>query len=202
LWVTVTGMTQPDVRPLCILAADENASRLEELAATLRALGHDVTPFAVSTDDVAEIIEESDPDVAIVALHDDDDHALELIEEIGSRASGPVLAALEVEDAEFVSRAAARGIFAYARPVTAEAVQSAIEVAVHRHADMAALSGEVDRLESALERRAYIEQAKGILMERHGIDDQAAFEMLRKRARETNRRVIDLARQVIEVRGL
>lgn len=195
-------MTLPDVRPLCILAADENASRLEELATTLRALGHDVTPFAVSTDDVAEIIEESDPDVAIVALHDDDDHALELIEEITTRASGPVLAALELEDADFISRAAARGIFAYARPATAEAVQAAIEVAVHRHADMEALSGEVDRLESALERRAYIERAKGILMERHGINDHAAFEMLRKRARETNKRVIDLARQVIEIRGL
>jgi AmiR/NasT family two-component response regulator len=67
---------------------------------------------------------------------------------------------------------------------------------------MEALSGEVDRLESALERRALIERAKGILMERHGINDHAAFEMIRKRARETNRRVIDLARQVIELSGL
>jgi AmiR/NasT family two-component response regulator len=195
-------MTIPAVRPLCILAADEDAARLEELASTLRSLGHDVTPFAVRAADVAQIVEESDPDVAIVALHNDDEHALELIEEIGSRAGGPVLAALEVEDAEFVARAAARGIFAYARPATAEAVQAAIEVAVHRHADVEALSDEVDRLESALERRATIERAKGILMERHGIADHAAFEMLRKRARETNKRVIDLARQVIEVRGL
>jgi AmiR/NasT family two-component response regulator len=200
LWVTVNAMT--DVRTLCVLAADENPERLEELAATLRGLGHDVTPFAVSTGEVAQIVEESDPDVAIVALHDDDDHALELIDEITSRASCPVLAALEVEDADFISRAAARGIFAYARPVSAEAVQGAIDIAVHRHADMEALSGEVDRLESALERRAYIERAKGILMERHGIDDHAAFEMLRKRARETNKRVIDLSRQIIEIRGL
>lgn len=195
-------MTATDVRPLCVLAADENPERLEELAATLRGLGHDVTPFAVRTGQVAQIVEESDPDVAIVALHDDDAHALELIDEITSRASCPVLAALEVEDADFISRAAARGIFAYARPVSAEAVQGAIDIAVHRHADMEALSGEVNRLESALERRAYIERAKGILMERHGIDDHAAFEMLRKRARETNKRVIDLSRQIIEIRGL
>jgi AmiR/NasT family two-component response regulator len=195
-------MTIPEVRPLCILAADENGERLEELASTLRGLGHDVTPFAVRISDVAQIVEESDPDVAIVALHDDDEHALELIEEITARAAGPVLAALEVEDAEFIARAAARGIFAYARPATAEAMQAAIEVALHRHADMEALSGEVDRLESALERRALIERAKGILMERHGINDHAAFEMIRKRARETNRRVIDLARQVIELSGL
>ncbi|MBV9311789.1 MAG: hypothetical protein JOZ73_13230, partial [Solirubrobacterales bacterium] len=147
-------MTLAPVRSLCILAADEDSARLEELASTLRHLGHDVTPFAVGTDQAAAIIEESDPDLAIVALHDDDEHALALIEEITSRVSGPVLAALEVEDAEFVSRAAARGIFAYMRPLTAESVQAAIEVAVQRHADVEALSDEIGRLESALERRA------------------------------------------------
>jgi response regulator NasT len=192
----------PAIRPLCILAADEDQPRLEELAATLRTIGHDVTPFAVTPDQVAQIVEESDPDVAIVALHDDDQHALELIEEIASTAAGPVLAALEVEDPDFVARAAARGIFAYVRPVNAESVQAAIEVAMHRHADLEALSGEVDRLESALERRAIIERAKGILMERHGIDDRQAFELLRKRARGTSGRVIELARHVVESRGL
>jgi AmiR/NasT family two-component response regulator len=195
-------MTLSDVRPLCILAADEDARRLEELADTLRGLGHDVTPFAVKTDEVAKIIDDCDPDVSIVALHDDDEHALELIEEIESRSSGPVLAALEVEDSDFIVRAAERGIFGYVRPVTAESVQAAIQVALHRHADVEALSDEVDRLEGALERRAIIERAKGILMERHGIDDRHAFEMLRKRARETNGRVIELARHVVESRGL
>jgi AmiR/NasT family two-component response regulator len=195
-------MTLPAIRPLCILAADEDEPRLEELASTLRGLGHDVTPFAVKADQVAQIVEESDPDVAIVALHDDDDHALDLIDEITSRSSGPVLAALEVEDADFVARAAARGIFAYVRPMGAESVQAAIEVALHRHADIEALSGEVDRLESALERRAIIERAKGMLMERHGIDDRQAFELLRKRARGTNGRVIELARHVVGSRGL
>jgi len=195
-------MTIAPVRPLCILAADEEPARLEDLAATLRSLGHDVTPFVVKADEAAAIIEESDPDVAIVALHDDDEHALELIEAITSRVSGPVLAALEVEDAEFVSRAAARGIFAYVRPLSAESVQAAIEVAVQRHADVEALSGEIGRLESALERRAIIEQAKGILMERHSIDGHEAFEMLRQRARSSNGRVVELARSVIESRGL
>src|SRR5438105_565108 len=136
-------MTIPAVHPLCILAADEDADRLKELASTLRVLGHDVTPFAVRTADVAEIVEQSDPDLAVVALHGDDEHALELIEEITSRAAGPVLATLEVDDAEFVARAAARGIFAYARPASAEALQAAIEVALHRHADIEALSDEV-----------------------------------------------------------
>jgi AmiR/NasT family two-component response regulator len=47
-----------------------------------------------------------------------------------------------------------------------------------------------------------IERAKGILMERHGIPEQEAFEMLRDQARATNRRVLDVAAAVVEGRPL
>ena len=52
------------------------------------------------------------------------------------------------------------------------------------------LAEQVARLETALERRALIERAKGILMERHNVDERAAFERLREHARSTqpNRR--------------
>jgi response regulator NasT len=46
------------------------------------------------------------------------------------------------------------------------------------------------------------ERAKGILMERHSIDEQAAFEMLRAHARRTNRKIIDVAEAVIASRDL
>jgi AmiR/NasT family two-component response regulator len=189
-------------QPLCILAADEDPERLDDLAAALKHLGHDVAPYAVRVDQVAAVVGHSDPDVAIVALHEDDGHALDLIEELAECASGPVIVALEGDDSEFVARAAARGIFAAVRPLSADSIQSAIEVAVRRYAEMQKLSQEVDRLESAIERRAIIERAKGILMERHGIDERAAFEMMRSRARASNGRVVDLARHVTESRGL
>ncbi|MGH2898475.1 MAG: ANTAR domain-containing protein, partial [Solirubrobacteraceae bacterium] len=57
-------------------------------------------------------------------------------------------------------------------------------------------------LESALERRGAIERAKGILMERHGIDERAAFELLRQQARRSNRRVIELAHAVADGHSL
>ena len=43
-----------------------------------------------------------------------------------------------------------------------------------------------------------IERAKGILMERHGIDDDAAFEMLRDASRTDNRKLMDLATAVVD----
>jgi response regulator NasT len=47
-----------------------------------------------------------------------------------------------------------------------------------------------------------IERAKGIVMERHSVDETAAFELLRDHARSSNRRVLDVARAVIDGHGL
>ena len=86
-------------------------------------------------------------------------------------------------DVEFVARAAERGISAWIESTTPEIVQGAIEVALRRYEETERLQDKVEQLESALERRAVIERAKGILMERHGIDEREAFELLRDHAR-------------------
>jgi GAF domain-containing protein len=54
------------------------------------------------------------------------------------------------------------------------------------------------QLQRALEHRVLIEQAKGILMERHGIDARTAFERLRRQARSRQERLTDLARRMID----
>jgi len=181
---------------LRVLIADEDREALARLEGLLRELGHEASAFAVEVRQVPERVAQEDPDVSIVVLHEDDDHALALIEEISEYASGPVIALTLQDDADFVARAADRGINAYARPDTADAVQSAIELALRRHAEIAALEHKVDQLEGAFERRAVIERAKGILMERHGLDERAAFQRLRAHARGANRRVVDVAHEV------
>ena len=60
----------------------------------------------------------------------------------------------------------------------------------------------MDQLESALERRAVIERAKGIMMERHGLDERAAFELMRDHARGQSRRVVDVALAVVDGHAL
>lgn len=187
---------------LRVLTADENREQLRELGELLAELDHEVVSRAVSVPEAAAMIAAEDPEVSLVRLHRDDEHALALIEEIGESASGPVIAVLDDADPEFVSEAAARGIASFAQPVDAGSVQAAIELAVRRHADAAALSERVDQLETALERRAIIERAKGILMERHHVDDRAAFVLLRDHARRHNRAVVDVARSVDEGHAL
>jgi two-component system, response regulator PdtaR len=189
-------------RSLRVLLADQDPGALKVTAAQLRDLGHTPTEIAVSLREAAEAIARDEPDLTIVVIYGDDDFALDLIEEINSYSSGPVIALLDREDPDFVAAAADRGIFAYARQETTESIQSAIEVAMRRWREQHELSEKVERLEGALQRRALIERAKGILMERHSLADRAAFELLREHARSNNRTVVDVAAAVTEGHAL
>jgi AmiR/NasT family two-component response regulator len=161
-------------------------------------LGHDVCGVAIAVDEVADKIAGEDPDLSLVVLHKDDEHAIQLIDEISAYASGPVVALTQREDPDFVARAADVGISSFAKPDSPEAVQSAIELAVRVHTEREKLHEQVDQLEGALARRAVIERAKGMLMERHGIDDRDAFDELRAHARNNRRKVVDVARDVVD----
>ena len=189
-------------RNLRILIADENESALRELHKVLSELGHEVTPYAVSVRDAVALIAKDDPQVAIVVVHTDDEHALALIGEAVEYASGPVIAQLPDADVEFLSRAAERGISAYVESMDPASVQGAIEVAVRRYREARHLYEKVDQLEGALERRAVIERAKGILMERHGVGERQAFELLRDHSRTTGRRVVEVASAVLDGHAL
>ena len=79
---------------LRVLAADEDTRALDGVAATLRSLGHDVVARATSADGVSEAISEEKPDIAMIKLHSDDEHALDLIEESIDVGGCPVVAGL------------------------------------------------------------------------------------------------------------
>jgi response regulator NasT len=189
-------------RNLRILIADEDESALQRLGDVLDGLGHEVAPFVVSVQEATELIVREDPDLAIVVVHEDDEHAMALIGEAVEFARGPVLAQLGNCDEDFAARAAERGISAYIASINPAEVQAAIEVAVRRYREAALLNERVEQLETALQRRVIIERAKGVLMERHRIDDRAAFQRLREHARSNNRRVVDVAAALLEGHAL
>jgi response regulator NasT len=187
---------------LRVLIADEDRAALTRLEDVLGELGHDVTPFAVSVSEAADLIAREDPNVAIVVVHQDDDHALALIGEAVEFASGPVIAQLKDADVAFLSRAAERGISAYVESMEPASIQAAIEVSMRRYREAQRLQDQVEQLESALERRGIIERAKGIVMERHSVDDRAAFDLLRDHARSSGRRVVDVSQSVLDGHAL
>ena len=82
----------------------------------------------------------------------------------------------------------------------AEAETIGAVLAAHAAAAILA-SRQSEQLESALSTRDQIGQAKGIIMERYDVDDIAAFEMLRKLSQDSNTRLTEVAKRVIETRG-
>jgi AmiR/NasT family two-component response regulator len=168
----------------------------------LEGLGHEVAPYVVSVSEAVDLISTEDPDLAIVVVHQDDEHALALIAESVEYASGPVIAQTRDGDVEFVARAADHGISAWIESATPTSVQGAIEVALRRYQEAERLEEKVGQLESALERRSVIERAKGILMERHGLAEREAFDLMRDHARSQSRRVVDVALSVTEGHAL
>jgi AmiR/NasT family two-component response regulator len=190
-------------RSLRILLANESEEDLEVLGDVLDGLGHDVMPFAVSVAEAVELIAREDPEMAFVVIDTDDEHALALISETVEFASGPVLVSVrEAKDPSLIARAADMGITGYVDSWAAHDVQAAIEVALRRHREEARLTEKVEQLQTALDRRTVIERAKGILMERHLIDDREAFQRLREVARSGGRRVVDVSQAVLDGHSL
>ncbi len=196
----IVGNADVGTRKLRLLAADEDEQALARFAEMAEELGHEVIATAVDLAQATEAIAREDPDLSVVVVHEDDEHALALIDEIGAFAGGPVIALLDEEEPGFIARAADRGIAAYGRPSAPDALQSAIEMALRRHDELSRLETQVDQLQGALERRAVIERAKGVLMERHGLDERGAFELLRSHARSRSERVVDVAAAVADGR--
>jgi AmiR/NasT family two-component response regulator len=176
---------------LRVLIANERKDRLAQVATIVVALGHEVIAREIDVEDVGSVTARERPDVALVGLGESSDHALGLIDKIVREASCPVIALLHAPDPAFLAEASKRGVFAHISDDDVEDWQGSIDIVLRRFAEYHDLQG-------AFGRRALIERAKGILMERHSIDEEAAFEKLREQSRIDNRKLIDLAAAVVD----
>jgi AmiR/NasT family two-component response regulator len=175
---------------LRVLVAEESKAALEPVGEALERLGHEVIALAVELAETARAIHEHRPDLAIVALHDDREHALELISEIIDEATCPVCLLAADPSRDFLSAAARRGVFAHLDSTDQTELAGGIDIAVERYRQFRDLL-------QAFDRRARIERAKGLLMERHGIGEEEAFERLRRHARDTRRPIMGVVEDVL-----
>jgi AmiR/NasT family two-component response regulator len=184
-------IADPETEHLRVLIANERRDRLALVAPIVATLGHEVIAREVDVEDVGAVTARERPDVALVGLGESSDHALGLIEKIVQEAACPVIALIHARDPDFIREASKRGVFAYITDGEVEDWQSSIDIVLRRFAEFRDLEG-------AFGRRALIERAKGILMERHAIREAGAFEMLREQSRTDNRKLIDLATAIVD----
>lgn len=180
---------------LQVLIADERQERLDAISRLIAASGHTVIARLVDVSSAGAEVREARPDLAIVAVGANPVHALELVEEIVDEAVCAVIVHLDAADPEFTADAARVGVFGHLIDADPEELQGAIEIALRRFA-------EFDGLRRAFARRAVIEQAKGVLMERHALGPDEAFAQLRSTARSERMSVFALAGLVLSGRTL
>jgi AmiR/NasT family two-component response regulator len=185
------GITSGEPRHLRVLIANEPQDRRACLAEIVSDLGHTVIPRNIDTEGVGALAQRAQPDVALVDLASHTPRALALIEEIVHHGACPVVAILTEPMLRYVREAARCGAFAYSLGTTPEELQSAIDISLHRFADYHSLQG-------AFQRRAIIEQAKGILMARHALDPDGAFALLRNHSQNSGRKLVDIATLIVD----
>jgi AmiR/NasT family two-component response regulator len=188
-------MSRRETEQLRVLIANERKDRLALVAPIVASLGHEVIAREIEVSDVGAVTARERPDVALVGLGESSEHALELIERIVQEAACPVIVLIHASDPNFVKEASKRGVFAYISDADAGDWQGSIDIVLRRFA-------EYHDLEGAFGRRAVTERAKGILMERHSVDETTAFEMLRDHARAANRKLVDIAAAVVDGHAL
>lgn len=184
-------MSYRETEHLRVLIANERKDHLAVVAPIVVELGHEVIAREVKVEDVGTVTARERPDVALVGLGESSAHALDLIDKIVREAACPVIVLLHARDPEFIKEASKRGVFAHINDAEVEDWQSSIDIVLRRFT-------EYHDLEGAFGRRALTERAKGILMERHAVDETDAFEMLRERSRADNRKLIDIASAVVD----
>ena len=176
---------------LRVLVADEREEHLEPISEAVERLGHVVVAREVDIAEVGRATHDHRPDLAIVALHEDTDHALDLITQIVEEASCPVIALADEASSAFIAKAAQRGVWAHMDSTQPGEMRGAIDVVLERYREWRRLLG-------AFEKRARIERAKGVLMEREGLGQQEAFERLRSEARSSRRPIAEVVDELLD----
>jgi GAF domain-containing protein len=112
-----------------------------------------------------------------------------------------VLSGLSVKLYTADRTAGALNLFAF-KPHAFDPEDETTAVVLAAHAAAAILaSRQGEQLQSALSTRDRIGQAKGIIMERYGIDDVAAFDMMKRLSQDSNTKLTDIAQRVIDTRS-
>jgi response regulator NasT len=187
-----------------VLVAEDDPVIALGLCKRLRALGHTPLGPAANGKVAVELARELQPDLYLFDIdmpHLDGLSAARALTAEGLRR--PVVVVTGVEDAELVERSIQTGVSAYlTKPIDERELDAAIRLAAARHDEFARLEEEVTRAHQALDDRKRVERAKGILMTQLSLGETEAFQRIQKLARNTNRRLVDVADFVIENEAL
>jgi two-component system, response regulator PdtaR len=181
-----------------ILIADDDAVLRMDLKQMLESLGHCVVGEAENGEIACTLARSLQPDLILLDIMMPRKNGLETAETISQERLGPVVLLTAYSDAPMIEQANRAGVLAYlVKPFRQQELQPAIEIAISRYREMAALEGALDAAQEQAETNRLIGRAKRVLMYWHGLNDQEAFRRLQAQALATNRTLREIAEAVL-----
>ena len=170
-----------------LIAEDETIIRLD-LRELLEKAGFEVVAEARDGEEAVELARAEQPELALLDVKMPKLDGIEAARRIIDERPIPIVMVTAYGEDELVARAVDAGVFGYlVKPFRESDLLPAIRTARARHEELLALREEADSLAEALAARKAIERAKGLLMEREGLTEQAAFARLRKASQISGR---------------
>lgn len=186
-----------------ILIAEDNDLVSLTLEEQLKDLGYDVVGIARTGTEAVSLAQRLQPDLIIMDIRMPEMEGTEAAARIRNQQPIPIIMLTAHYDQESIRRAQAAGALNYlVKPVNANDLPPAINIALARFQDIQQLQSEVSELQESLESRKLVERAKGILMQRLGLTERDAYERLRQRARDKRIKMKDIAQAIIEAEEL
>ncbi|MDA0567414.1 response regulator [Streptomonospora sp. S1-112] len=181
-----------------VIAEDEALIRLD-LKEMLEEDGYTVVGEAGDGEAAIRLATEHKPDLVILDIKMPVMDGLTAAERIAAERIAPVVILTAFSQRELVERARDAGAMAYlVKPFNKADLVPAIEMAVSRYAELAALEAEVSGLQDRLETRKLVERAKGLLQSRHGLSEPEAFRWIQKNSMDRRLTMRKVAETVIE----
>ena len=189
------------------VADDERSRDLAERSRQLRIglLENNYNLIAVLPADtfLAERLAQLQPDMIIVDAESEARDSLEHVVMATRDAPRPIVLFTNDSDTTHVKDAVAAGVSAYiVAGLSPERIRPILEVAMARFEHEQGLRGELADAKSELQNRKVIDRAKGLLMQRQQLSEQAAFEKLRKAAMDKGLRIGEVAQRMLDAADL
>lgn len=184
--------------PRVLIAEDEVLIRLD-LTEMLREEGYDVVGEVGDGQEAVELAERLRPDLVIMDVKMPRRDGIDAASEIAGKRIAPIVVLTAFSQRDLVERAREAGAMAYlVKPFSITDLIPAIELAVSRFGEIAALEREVATLSDRLETRKVVERAKGLLQARQGLSEPEAFTWIQRAAMDRRTTMKRVAEVVVE----
>jgi AmiR/NasT family two-component response regulator len=185
--------------PLRVVIAEDEAIIRMDLRETLEEEGYQVVGETGRGDTVVDLIRETTRDLAILDIKMPGGDGLEAARTINAERLCGVLMLTAFSQREVVEEARDAGALAFlVKPFQKSDLIPAIEVAMGRFRELAALSGEIDALGDQLESRKIVDRAKGVLIDELKLSENDAFAFIQKTAMSERTKMRDVADRILD----